>query len=56
MIRKAFRMSLHKGFRDEYIPRHHPIWAELEQALLVHGRAQLLDLPRRDHERACTAC
>jgi L-rhamnose mutarotase len=37
MIRKAFRMTVHKGFRDEYIRRHNPIWAELEQVLVEHG-------------------
>lgn len=37
MIRKAFRMSVHPASRHEYIRRHNPIWAELEQMLLAHG-------------------
>jgi L-rhamnose mutarotase len=37
MIRKAFRMSVHPASRREYVRRHNPIWAELEQVLLAHG-------------------
>jgi L-rhamnose mutarotase len=37
MIRKAFRMSVHAGFEQEYERRHNPIWPELEAVLLAHG-------------------
>jgi L-rhamnose mutarotase len=37
MIRKSFRMSVHKGRFEEYERRHNPIWPELEQALFDHG-------------------
>jgi L-rhamnose mutarotase len=37
MIRKAFRMSVHRDRHDEYTRRHNPIWPELESALLAHG-------------------
>ncbi len=36
-IRKAFRMSVHKGQEAEYERRHQPIWKELEETLLDHG-------------------
>jgi L-rhamnose mutarotase len=37
MIRKAFRMSVHKGREDEYARRHNPIWQELADTLVAHG-------------------
>jgi L-rhamnose mutarotase len=37
MIRKAFRMSVHRGQEAEYTQRHQPIWRELEQTLIAHG-------------------
>lgn len=37
MIRKAFRMSVHRGQEQEYERRHNPIWRELEEALVAHG-------------------
>ena len=37
MIRKAFRMAVHKGQEAEYERRHRPIWRELEETLLNHG-------------------
>jgi L-rhamnose mutarotase len=37
MIRKAFVMSVHEGFEEEYEKRHSPIWPELEQVLKSHG-------------------
>jgi L-rhamnose mutarotase len=37
VIRKAFRMAVHKGHETEYERRHRPIWQELEETLLLHG-------------------
>jgi L-rhamnose mutarotase len=37
MIRRAFRMSVHRGQEQEYTRRHQPIWRELEETLLAHG-------------------
>ena len=37
MIRKAFRMSVHRGFEEEYQRRHNPIWQELADTLTAHG-------------------
>jgi L-rhamnose mutarotase len=37
MIRKAFRMSVHRGQESEYARRHQPIWEELERTLIAHG-------------------
>ena len=37
MIRKAFRMSVHRGREVEYERRHNPIWDDLKQALFEHG-------------------
>jgi L-rhamnose mutarotase len=37
MIRKAFKMSVHKDQHEEYARRHNPIWRELEDTLLDHG-------------------
>ena len=37
MIRKAFRMSVHRGRAREYERRHNPIWPELEATLVQHG-------------------
>lgn len=37
MVRKAFRMSVHKGREEEYARRHNPIWQELADTLSAHG-------------------
>jgi L-rhamnose mutarotase len=37
MLRKAFRMSVHRGQEAEYERRHRPIWPELEATLRDHG-------------------
>lgn len=37
MIRKAFRMSIHEGAEAEYVRRHNPIPAELDEVLRRHG-------------------
>ena len=37
MIRKAFRMSVHKGQEDEYARRHNPVWQDLAETLAAHG-------------------
>jgi L-rhamnose mutarotase len=37
MIRKAFRMSVHKDRHEDYARRHNPIWPELEDTLRTHG-------------------
>ena len=37
MIRKAFKMSVHKDQHAEYARRHNPIWKDLENTLLEHG-------------------
>jgi L-rhamnose mutarotase len=37
MLRKAFRMSVHRGHEAEYERRHRPVWRELEEALRLHG-------------------
>jgi L-rhamnose mutarotase len=40
MVRKAFRMSVHRGREAEYERRHNPIWPELEATLREHGVRQ----------------
>lgn len=37
MTRKAFVMSVRRGYEAEYERRHNPIWPELEKALREHG-------------------
>jgi L-rhamnose mutarotase len=37
MVRKAFRMAVHRGGEAEYERRHRPIWPELEAQLRAHG-------------------
>jgi len=37
VIRKAFKMSVHKDQHAEYARRHNPIWKDLENTLLEHG-------------------
>jgi L-rhamnose mutarotase len=37
MIRKAFRMSVHKGQEEEYERRHNPVWQDLADTLASHG-------------------
>ena len=36
-IRKAFRMSVHRGSEHEYERRHNPIWRDLADTLRAHG-------------------
>jgi len=38
-ITKAFVMSIHPSFRDEYKRRHDEIWPELSTTLKNHGAA-----------------
>jgi L-rhamnose mutarotase len=50
-IRKAFRMKVHPGHEAEYEHRHRPIWAELEEALRLHGVSRysiFIDATTRD--------
>jgi len=37
VIRKAFKMSVHKDQHAEYARRHDPIWRELEETLVGFG-------------------
>ncbi|AXY75959.1 L-rhamnose mutarotase [Paraflavitalea soli] len=37
MARVAFKMTLYKGFEEEYLKRHDTIWPELEQLLKQTG-------------------
>src|SRR5687767_10712533 len=37
MLRKAFRMSVHREHHEEYRRRHNPIWQELADVLVAHG-------------------
>lgn len=37
MIRRAFKMQLHKGFEDEYKRRHDDLWPELKELLKKSG-------------------
>ena len=37
MVRRAFRMQLHKGFEQEYKRRHDELWPELEKLLKSSG-------------------
>ena len=37
MIRKAFRMAVHRDRYEEYERRHRPIWRELQDVLTEHG-------------------
>lgn len=37
MERLAFKMKLHKGFKEEYRKRHIELWPELEQLLKASG-------------------
>jgi L-rhamnose mutarotase len=37
MIRKAFRMAVHRDRYAEYERRHRPIWQELQDVLKAHG-------------------
>ncbi|NQT59794.1 MAG: L-rhamnose mutarotase [Bacteroidetes bacterium] len=37
MVRKAFKMKLKPGFRDEYEKRHNEIWPELKKLLNEAG-------------------
>lgn len=37
MIRKGFKMFVYPDKIEEYIKRHNPIWAELQETLKQHG-------------------
>ncbi len=37
MIRRAFKMQLHRGFEEEYRRRHDNLWPELQQLLNQSG-------------------
>jgi len=37
MIKKAFKMKLFAGKKEEYIDRHNPIWPALVTVLKSHG-------------------
>lgn len=37
MIRRAFKMQLHKGFEEEYKKRHSDLWPELKELLKTSG-------------------
>ena len=37
MIRKAFKMKLYSGKKEEYTKRHNPIWGELQVVLKQQG-------------------
>ncbi len=36
-MRIAFKLKIKPEHKDEYIKRHNPIWAELEELLYQHG-------------------
>ncbi|MDT2758698.1 L-rhamnose mutarotase [Enterococcus xiangfangensis] len=37
MIKKAVRMKLYPGFKEEYARRHNELWPEMRQMLNDHG-------------------
>jgi L-rhamnose mutarotase len=37
MIRRAFKMQLHRGFEEEYKKRHANLWPELQELLKKSG-------------------
>ena len=37
MIRRAFKMQLHRGFEEEYRRRHDNLWPDLKDLLKKHG-------------------
>ena len=37
MVRKAFKMHLHRGFEEEYRKRHDALWPELKKLLKDSG-------------------
>lgn len=37
MVRRAFRMQLHKGFEEEYKKRHDALWPDLKALLKQNG-------------------
>lgn len=37
MVRRAFKMQLHRGFEEEYKKRHHNLWPELKELLGKSG-------------------
>lgn len=37
MIRRAFKMQLHKGYEEEYKRRHDALWPELKELLKKNG-------------------
>ncbi len=37
MIRKAFKMKVYKGMKDEYEKRHNNLWPEMKEMLKEYG-------------------
>lgn len=37
MIRKAFKMKIYEGQKDEYIKRHNELWEEMKEMIHNHG-------------------
>lgn len=37
MFRLAFKMTVKRGFEDEYKKRHNPIWTDLKKVFCDHG-------------------
>lgn len=37
LIRKAFKMKLYPGMREEYIKRHHMLWSEMKDMIHEYG-------------------
>lgn len=37
MIRRGFKMQLHRGFEEEYKKRHDKLWPELKELLKKNG-------------------
>lgn len=37
MIKKAVRMKLYSGFKEEYARRHNQLWPEMREMLKDHG-------------------
>ena len=37
MVRRAFKMQLHRGFEEEYRRRHDNLWPDLKDLLKKHG-------------------
>ena len=37
MIRKALKMKLYPGMKDEYEKRHNELWPEMKELIAAHG-------------------